>query len=301
MQLPNQLRERAEGVHGVRGRRWLASLPALLEGCRARWSLELGSPFADLSYNFVIAARGPGGEDFALKLGVPCRELESEAAALRLFDGAGAVRLLDHDAERGALLIERALPGDPVHELLDDAGATRAAARLMLRLWREPPAAHAFPTLDEWFRAFDRLRSDFHGGSGPFPPELVATAERTLSELNASAGRAVILHGDLHHANILSTAEGGWIAIDPKGICGDRGYEVGPFTLNRLPDGAPESALSEVMRGRLSIFSDELGIGRERLARWAFCHSVLSALWSFEDSDDWQPAIRLARILERLI
>jgi streptomycin 6-kinase len=170
----------------------------------------------------------------------------------------------------------------------------------MLRLWREPPARHTFPTLAEWFRAYGRLRNDFGGGSGPFPPELIERAERTFSELNASAGRAVILHGDLHHWNILSSEKGGWVAIDPKGICGDPGYEVGPFMLNRLPEGAPDSALLEVMRGRLSIFSDELGIGRERLAGWAFCHSVLSALWSFEDSDEWQPAIRLARILEQL-
>jgi streptomycin 6-kinase len=301
VQIPRHLRETIEGVHGETGRRWLARLPALVGDCRARWSLELGAPFDDLSYNLVIPARGAQGAEVVLKLGVPCRELVSEAAALRLFDGAGAVRLLDHVAEWGALLLERVLPGTPVHELLDDAEATRAAARLMLRLWREPPARHAFPTLPEWFRAFGRLRCNFGGGSGPFPPELVARAERAFSELNASAGRALILHGDLHHANILSAANGGWIAIDPKGLCGDPGYEVGPFMLNRLPDGASDSALLEVMRARLSVFACELGIERERLAGWAFCHAVLSALWAFEDSEEWQGTIRLARVLERLI
>lgn len=301
MRLPDHLRGTIERVHGGRGARWLAELPALLEECRARWSLELGGPFADLSYNLVIPARGPAGTAVVLKLGVPCAELTAEAAALGLYGGAGAVLLLDHDAARGALLLERALPGRRVDELQPEAEATRTAARLMLRLWREPTAAHAFTPLAEWFRAFGRLRAGFGGGSGPFPAELISKAERTFSELNASAARAVVLHGDLHHANILSSSRGGWLAIDPKGLCGDAAYEVGPFMLNRLPAGASRSALLEIMRGRLAIFSEELGIARGRLAAWAFCHTVLSAVWSFEDSEAWRPAIRRARLLERLL
>lgn len=302
VQVPDGLKDVIARVHGGRGRAWLARLPALLDDCRARWSLELGAPFDDLSYNLVIAARARGGEEVVLKLGVPCRELVAEAAALTLFDGSGAVRLLEHDAERGALLIERALPGTRLHELPDDARATRAAARLMLGLRREPPARHAFPTLADWFQAFGRLPSN--SGGGPFPAELVGKAERTFSKLNASPERTLLLHGDLHHANILASARGDWLAVDPKGVCGDPGYELGPFMLNRLPAGAPDAELTEIMRGRLSIFAEELGAGRERLAAWAFCHAVLSAVWGSEESDEsaeWRPTVRLARLLERLL
>lgn len=301
MQVPDGLVDTIVSVHGGRGRRWLTRLPALLEECRARWSLELGAPFGDLSYNFVIPARDPRGRDVVLKLGVPCRELRSEASALRLFDGAGAVRLLDHDAGRGALLIERALPGTTLHSLPDDTEATRAAARLMLSLWCDPPARHAFPSLAEWFRAFVRLRSNFGGGCGPFPPELIEKAERTFAVLNASSERAVILHGDLHHANILSSEGGGWLAIDPKGLCGAPGYEVGPFMLNRLPVDASDSALLEFMRARLSTFAEELRIDARRLAGWAFCYAVLSAVWDVEEAAEWQPTTRLARVLERML
>ena len=301
MQIPNGLRETIERVHGARGRRWVTALPTLVEECRARWSLELGAPFENLSYNLVVPARGPRGAPLVLKLGVPCPELLSEAAALRLFGGSGAVRLLDHDAARGALLLERVLPGIPLAELQSDAEATRTAARLMLGLWREPPAAHSLPTLAEWFRAFARLRVSSAAVGGPFPTELAEKAERAFAELNASSERLVVLHGDLHHANILSSSRGGWVAIDPKGLCGDPGYEVGPFMLNRLPAGAPDSALREIMGGRLSIFAEELRTGRERLAGWAFCHAVLSAVWSLEDADEWRPTVRLARILESLV
>ena len=300
MQIPNSLKETIARVHGEMGREWLESLPSLIIECRERWSLKLGKPFDNLSYNLVIPCRSSEGADVVLKLGVPCPELLTEASALSLFDGRGAVRLLAQDAISGALLLERAMPGTPLYKLQGDLEATRTAARLMKSLWREPTAEHSFPSLEVWFRAFARLRSSLDGATGPFPPEIIASAERTFKELNGSSARAVVLHGDLHHENILRSERDVWTAIDPKGICGDRGYEIGSFMLNQLPDGAAEMVLREILKRRLSIFSDELKMSRERLAGWAFCHAVLSAVWSFEESAEWQDTIRLAQILERL-
>lgn len=294
------LKETVERVHGETGRQWLGSLPALLKECRERWALELDEPFANLSYNLVIPGRTSDGVEIVLKVGVPCRELLTEASALRLFEGTGAVCLLDMDAARGILLMERIAPGTALHTVQRDPEATRTAAQLMRRLWRSPHAGCTLPTLAVWFRAFARLRNRFDGGSGPFPSALIAQAERAFAELDASSGGHVILHGDLHHANILFSAARGWVAIDPKGIAGDPGYEVGSFMLNQLPSGARESVTMDVLTRRLSIFSDELQIKRERLASWAFCHSILSALWDFEESSDWSGTIRLARLLERL-
>lgn len=300
VQVPNNLKETIERVYGEKGRQWLATLPSLLVECRQRWALELGVPFDNLSYNLVIPGRTSQGAEVVLKLGVPCRELLTEASALSLFRGRGAVRLLDHDAPRGVLLIERAMPGTPIYKLQGDAEATSTAATLMQRLWQDPPAGYSFPSLAVWFQAFARLRCRFNGESGPFPPELIAKAERAFSELHTSSGRAVILHGDLHHTNILYSARSGWVAIDPKGISGDPGYEIGSFMLNQLPAGAPDTIVREVLSRRLSIFSDELQMRRERLVRWAFCHAVLSAVWDFEESSEWSGTIHLAQMLEQI-
>jgi streptomycin 6-kinase len=300
LQLPERLRESVERVHGETGRKWLATLPALLSECCARWSLELEQPFENLSYNLALPGRIAGDGEIVLKLGVPCRELLTEAAALSLFDGSGAVRLLEHDAPRGILLMERMVPGTPLSCLQKDAEATRIAASLMRSLWHTPPAGHAFPSLATWFGAFERLRNKFDGGTGPFPPALIANAEQTFKQLNSAPDGNVVLHGDLHHTNIIFSAERGWVAIDPKGILGEPGYDIGPFMLNRLPAGAPASETLEILKRRLSIFADELAIKRERLAHWAFCHAVLSAVWDFEDSAEWQDTIHLAQMLKRL-
>ena len=90
-------------------------------------------------------------------------------------------------------------------------------------------------------------------------------------------------------------------AIDPQGICGDPGYEVGSFMLNGLPAEASDSETREMLNQRLLIFSDELQISRERLAAWAFCHAVLSAVWDFEELSEGYGTIRLAQIMERLV
>jgi streptomycin 6-kinase len=298
--IANDLRRTVERVHGASGRQWLLLLPALLSESCARWSLKLEQPFRNLSYNLVIPGSMSDGTEIVLKLGVPCPELTTEAAALGLFDGAGVVRLLDHDATHGVLLLERVVPGRPLHELQEDAEATRTAAKLMRRLWRTPPADHAFPTLATWFSAFERLRKRFDGGCGQFSPSLITKAGNTFTWLNASSERDVVLHGDLHHDNILFSVKSGWVAVDPKGITGDPGYDVGAFMLNGLPEGIAGAETKRVFSRRLSIFSEELQIGRERLAGWAFCHAVLSALWSFEDSDECSGTIRLAEILRQL-
>jgi streptomycin 6-kinase len=299
VKIPNELTETVERVHGEQGRQWLVALPALLLEFSQRWSLELEQPFENLSYNFVVPGRTAQGAAIVLKLGVPCRELLTEAAALKFFAGDGAVRLLDHEAARGALLLERALPGAPLYSLPDNVEATHIAATLMQRLWREPPAEHVFPSLAVWFQAFARLRRNFNGGSGPFPPELIALAEQTFFELSRSAEHTVLLHGDLHHANILASTNG-WIAIDPKGVAGDPGYEIGPFMLNQLPSGVADSTVQELFNQRLSIFAAELQISQTRLAAWAFCYAALSALWEFEDSGDWRDGIHLAQLFEQV-
>jgi streptomycin 6-kinase len=91
-----------------------------------------------------------------------------------------------------------------------------------------------------------------------------------------------------------------WLAIDPKGICGDPGYEVGPFMLNQLPAGDLESQTMEILKQRLEIFSEELAVNQSRLAQWSFCHAVLSALWDFEECAEWRPTMELALMLEKL-
>lgn len=293
--LPDEFRLRIIDVHGQPGALWLEALPGQIKVMEQRWKLEVLPPYP-LSYNFVAPANGPNGEAWVLKLGVPNPELTGEIQALRGFNGRGAVKLIHGDPLEGVLLIERIQPGTPLSDIADDEQATRLAARIMKRLWRKVPQSLGLRTIAYLGAGLQRLRQRFDGGCGPFSADLVAMAEATLTQTHPAP--ACLLHGDLHHDNILFDQRRGWLAIDPAGILGDPGYEVGSLLINPLPETPERADLSDLLRTRLEILSSELDMPLERLRRWGIFKCVLSAWWDFEDHGrGWEPAITVAHAL----
>jgi streptomycin 6-kinase len=270
---------------GEDGRRWLEELPLLLQRCEVRWRLQVGPPVADLSYNYVAPAHMADGRQIMLKLGVPRAELNREIMALRTYGGRGSVRLVDADAGDGVLLLEKLSPGNMLSEFgrENDAEATRIAARVMKRLWRPVPVDHQFKTIGQWAMGFKRLRDRFQGETGPFHPDLVAEAEAIFRRHLASGEAAVLLHGDLHHYNILAAEREPWLAIDPKGIVGDPAYDAGALLRNPIYSIYEWPDLAAVQSRRLDILAEELDFERRRLQDWAVAQVVLSAWWSFEE------------------
>jgi streptomycin 6-kinase len=297
---PEAFKKTIIGVHGEKGAEWLRALPALIQECIERFSIRLDEPFDGLSFNLVIPGRLADGTEAVLKLGVPCKELTTEICVLRLYQGSGAIRLFDADIERGILLLERAIPGDPIYQREGEESAAAIAATMMSRLWRDPPAEDLFPSLADWYRGFEKLRARFCGSTGPFPGAMVERAEHLSSELLASSQGEVVLHGDLHHFNILAAKREPWLVIDPKGVIGDRAFEPAIFLLNRIPVGLTDAEIVGLLERRISIFSEVLSIPRERIIGWVSSFAVLSAWWSYEDSTGgWEEGIALAAIMSR--
>ena len=263
------------------GRAWLDALPELLAGFAARWELTLGDPYG-LSFNYVANATRADGTPAVLKLTPPAGELRFEAAALRHFGGAGAVRLLAADVAAGALLLERAAPGEPLTavQARDDEQATRIAADVGRRLHR--PLAGPFRTVEDWARtAFGWLRDRYGGGTGPLPAAVVDRAEAEHAELVASAAPPVLLHGDLHHHNVL-TSDRGWLAIDPHGVLGEPAYEAGALLRNPLGLGARPD-LAALLARRVPILAEAYGVDAERIRGWGRAHNTVSLIWSHQD------------------
>lgn len=270
-------------VYGAEGEAWVGRLPGIVKACADRWALTVAEPFEPLSYNWVAPATGAGGVPFVLKAGFPCRELRNEIEALRVYDGRGIARLVEFDAELGALLLERLQPGTMLESVEDETEATTIAAGVMRQLWRPAPPDNTFPTVAAWGKGFERLRGAFGGGAGSFPADLVAEAEETFMALLASSADPVVLHGDLHHFNILSAEREPWLVIDPKGVVGEPAYEVGAFMRNTRAQIVAAANAGAMLSRRLDIFSEELGLDRQRLRGWAFAQAMLSAWWSYED------------------
>lgn len=198
---------------------------------------------------------------------------------LHAFEGNGVVRVLDY--VDGAVLLERLKPGNSLVSMVDNGGDDRATAILADVMGRMSPRApaSAASTVQEWARGFERHTA---GGDGQIPKPLLEAAHHVYSRLCASQSRPRLLHGDLHHYNVLLDSERGWLAIDPKGVIGEPEYELGAALRNpyERPDLFTEPA---AITRRADRFGRELHLDVGRILAWAFAQAVLAAIWAVED------------------
>jgi streptomycin 6-kinase len=219
---------------------------------------------------------------------------------LDAFDGNGIVRIYEH--VEGALLLERLEPGHSLVSLAtsgEDDKATGILAALIRQMSPRTPA-RTVSTVKEWGRGFERYGVS---GSTQIPAQLCLEAHRIYQKLCDSQSRVRLLHGDLHHHNVLFDSERGWVAVDPKGVVGETEYEVGAALRN--PYESPElfTKLS-VLEKRVERFARELNLDATRVLAWAFAQAVLSAIWALEDGFGIEPGnrwIALARTIRPML
>ena len=304
MDIPRQLTENAERVFGDKARAWLPQLPDIATRCREKWDLVVGSPAPHLSMNYIELTSTVSGYSVALKIGVPHDDLFTEMEALRVYDGRGSVRFVGGDSDMGAILMEQVEPGTMLWQSgADDEEQTRLAGAVMRNLPMGVPAKHTCPRLeDQVERAFAGNRST-PGVAGVMPEELLVAAEDQLQRLLAEQPDELMLHGDLHHENILLDEQRGWLAIDPKGVIGPRAYQPARFLNNRLPEEATTAQHHEMTRRRLDILSGLLDCPSTTLATAAFVDRILGTVWSLEDEGpfDARPGLSIARMLQEFL
>jgi len=240
------------------------------------------------------------GRRVVLKVSSLSDEMNS-GTVLEAFQGAGTVRV--HKSDHGAVLLERLDPATELVELVrsgrDDEATHILANTIGLMANHEPPPG--CPTLFDWVRGFDRYLSEHSGG--PISLQLVREAESVYRNLALSQRQTMLLHGDLHHYNVLFDSTRGWISIDPKGVVGELEYELGAIIRN--PVELPDFYISRaVIERRLMQLTEALGLDYDRALRWTFAQAVLSAIWEVEDgvtvtSD--HPSLCLAELTRMLL
>jgi streptomycin 6-kinase len=230
----------------------------------------------------VQAAVTAEGVDAVLKIQTPHRESEHEAAALELWDGDGAIRLLAHDPEQHALLLERCVPGTPLAEIGQDA-ALAVFLELLPRLWK-PAGAPFRPLADEaaWWAEYLPVQD------WSMAPDLLEAAREALRDLPGTQGEQVLLHQDLHGDNVLGAEREPWLAIDPKPLVGEREFGVAPIVRSFELGHSKRDVLH-----RFDRLTAELGLDRERARGWTMAQTVA---WT-SDSDYHSSHIESARWL----
>jgi len=223
---------------------------------------------------------------------------EKTAAALKHYGGVGAVRVLKW--EKNATLLEKVIPGIPLSSLVlqgKDDQATEIMCEIIQKLHVQKKISEDFPSLEELQTSFDHYLGT---EETLIPLNLVKDAHYLYKELLRSQHSSVLLHGDLHHDNVLYDGERGWLAIDPKGYKGDPVFEVG--ALLRNPRGHPDLYQNpERIIRRISLLHEGLGFEKERVIAWGFSQAVLAGIWSLEDHESPEWALKVAFHLRELL
>jgi streptomycin 6-kinase len=242
------------------------------------WTLTPDGPVRETPSGCIAFVRQSGAPR-VLKIFGPNSDETNAAEVLARYDGHGAVRLFEHSGR--AVLLERIEPGSALAQRViagDDDAATAILCGVMQALPWEPPPVENFPTVEEWGEGFARYRRT--GGS--LPPPLVERAQALYGELARTQAHRFLLHGDLHHYNVLHDARRGWLAIDPKGVIGELAYETGALLRNPCED-VSLFAKPAIIDRRCRILCERLSLDRTRVLGWCFAQAVLSAIWATED------------------
>lgn len=207
------------------------------------------------------------------------------ARVLAWWAGEGAARVLAHDGD--ALLMERAQGADSLGAMArrgDDAAATRilcgAVARLHARRGQPPPG---LVPLDAWFRDLWPA-AERHGG-------VLRDSARHARALLDEPRQPGVLHGDIHHGNVLDFGARGWLAIDPKGLHGERGFDYANLFCN---PGRRTALARGRFEQRLDLVAAASGIEPRRLLQWVVAWAGLSAVWMLQDDADPAGTLQVA-------
>lgn len=273
----------AQRALGADWGRWLDRLPRLAEELLGEWQLRPAGAALHGYCSLVVPVSDVDGALAALKISFDGdEESRHEGLALQHWAGRGAVRLRRADPRRRALLLDW-LPGPDLGDTWD-VEACEVAGDLYARLHIPalPQLASVAAYVERWLRDLEELGRDI-----PVPRRYVEQALSLGPDLLACEGDPVVLHGDLHYANVMADDTGEWVAIDPKPMAGDPHYEPAPLLWNRMDELSGPGAVGSLrdgLRRRFHAVVDAAGLDEDRARDWVVVRMVLNAGWTVQDA-----------------
>jgi streptomycin 6-kinase len=251
---------------------WLDDLPDLVASLEHEWNIVVGAAYRESTEAFVAAAALADGTPAVLKLLVPRSgdAAHNEITVLRIAGGEGCVRLLQDDAQRGALLLERLgrslyeleLPMRRRHEILCATAA---------RVWRPVPDC-GLPTGAEkglWLANF--ITTSWNELDRPCSEravEYALTCVRRRIDAHRDE-RAVLVHGDVHQWNALETPDG-FKLVDPDGLRTEPEYDLGIIMR--------EDPLEGDLHERAGWLAARTGLDADSIWEWGVVERVSTGL-----------------------
>ncbi|MBA2654078.1 MAG: phosphotransferase [Gammaproteobacteria bacterium] len=277
-------------IYGEPGRKWLTDLPEIIKILSIKWQLNYISPVGNMTYNYVAKAISQTDTPLILKISCDPEIIAPEKEALMYFYGKGSIKLIDYSEDHNAILLHQAVPGVTLKSfyparpefVMDNYVSTMQQLHQ-----KELSSKSNFGHISAWLEALDECDST------QMPKNLLEEAVSLKNKLLNSLNKPVVLHGDLHHDNILQDGEE-WLAIDPKGIIGDAEFEIAAFDFITKSELQSNSDIKKLFEQRVNQIAKKSNLNPQRIKDWIFVRLILSAAWSIEDKSNPDRAIKLA-------
>lgn len=282
---------------------WFDQLPAAVEAWCADWRITLSGERPESGYNVMAYGHSDLAGPVVLKMSMPSVEILSEMEAIAQRSGLGIVRMVAADPGLAIMMLERIDPGTTLRTSgLSDERSTAIGAEVMRRFWHPPTRPDNLFPLHEWITSLLDYPSRPTYPDGPIPAHLIDRAIELAKTLLATQTDPVLLHGDIHHDNILWGGDQGWVTIDPKGLIGERAFETGTW-MHNPPGIGLDPEIATILRQRVATFARVLDLDAHRTTEWSFVFLVLSMCWWTETDvyDDLTSTMNCAHEMERIM
>lgn len=298
MNYPDTFKNKISGAFGEEGKQWLETIEARVQTCVEKWNIKIEEPVTNLSYNYVLKVVDSLGNPMILKLGVPGFDFNNEIRALQTYDGNGCAGLIEAESELGAILQKQLVPGTMLYKE-EEISSIQHYIQVWKAIRRPLPVGVKFPSIEDWSAGLKRYQDSFPNKDGPIPDTDIQLAKDYFVYISETSEGPELLHGDLHHENILYSEDLGWTAIDPKGVSGDPYFDITSFLINHLHEKKNPKA---ILRQRIDLISKELDLDKERFLKASIAMSTLYAAWGIEDDDaEWENTYKCAQWCQEVL
>ena len=249
----------------------------VLEKYRKQWELseiDFKSELSNNSLIFYAVSKHYG--NVILKILLP-DNLDQEITTLKLFQGDNFCKLYEYSLEDRVYIMERIVPGYTLYESASRNERIRIVGEIFKELHKTSLPDSMYPTYNEWFKAGKEGTKNRKDCEGLY--HYLESAEQMLVDISQKYSRNFLLHGDLHHENILKNEKGGYTVIDPKGVIGDPVFDLSRFILDEFRDDLT-SEPKAVILDFVQKLGDSVGIPCETLLR---CIYIETVIWLFRE------------------
>ena len=242
-----------------------------------KWKLDHIEVIYERPTKGVFSAESQNFGPVILKVDQHKSQLKSEYQMLARLSGLHSCRVYAFDENAGLLLEERIFPGT----VLRSQTSLEKRIQIFLQVFHEihMPEDSGATYLNWLEQIYEYCVQHQVAEDMAFRSLLFCT------EIFEKYPDRVLLHGDLHHDNLLRRTDGSYAMIDPKGVVGPAIMDLPRFILNELgtAHACPDRLhMEEVIR----LLGEQSGYPEVDIRKLFYMETVLENIWRVEDGEE---------------